>query len=185
MADDPYVDAERRMKKAVEALQRDLQSIRTGRASPALVERLMVEYYGTPTPLLQIAGIHATDARTLTIQPWDKKALPDIEKAIQKSDIGINPTNDGTVIRLALPPLTEERRRDLVKQTHKKLDEAKVAVRNIRRDAHDHLRAQEKNKDITADDLKQETDRLQKLTDREIAELDQVGQAKEREIMEI
>jgi ribosome recycling factor len=185
MADDPYVDAERRMKKAVEALQRDLQSIRTGRASPALVERLMVEYYGTPTPLLQIAGIHATDARTLTIQPWDKKALPDIEKAIQKSDIGINPTNDGTVIRLALPPLTEERRRDLVKQTHKKLDEAKVAVRNIRRDAHDHLRAQEKNKEITADDLKQETDRLQKLTDREIAELDQVGQAKEREIMEI
>src|SRR5690349_24268381 len=98
MADDPYADAERRMKKAVEALQRDLQSIRTGRASPALVERLMVEYYGTPTPLLQIAGIHATDARTLTIQPWDKKALPDIEKAIQKSDIGINPTNDGTVI---------------------------------------------------------------------------------------
>jgi ribosome recycling factor len=185
MADDPYADAERRMKKAVEALQRDLQSIRTGRASPALVERLMVEYYGTPTPLLQIAGIHATDARTLTIQPWDKKALPDIEKAIQKSDIGINPTNDGTVIRLALPPLTEERRRDLVKQTHKKLDEAKVAVRNIRRDAHDHLRAQEKNKEITADDLKQETDRLQKLTDREIAELDQVGQAKEREIMEI
>jgi ribosome recycling factor len=185
MADDPYADAERRMKKAVEALQRELQSIRTGRASPALVERLMVEYYGTPTPLLQIAGIHATDARTLTIQPWDKKALPDIEKAIQKSDIGINPTNEGAVIRLALPPLTEERRRDLVKQTHKKLDEAKVAVRNIRRDAHDHLCAQEKSKDITADDLKQETDRLQKLTDREIAELDQVGQAKEREIMEI
>jgi ribosome recycling factor len=185
MADDPYDDAERRMKKAVEALQRDLQSIRTGRASPALVERLMVEYYGTPTPLLQIAGIHATDARTLTIQPWDKKALPDIEKAIQKSDIGINPTNDGTVIRLALPPLTEERRRDLVKQVHKKLDEAKVAVRNIRRDAHDHLRAQEKNKEITTDDLKQETDRLQKLTDRQIADLDQVGQAKEREIMEI
>jgi ribosome recycling factor len=185
MADDPNADAERRMKKAVEALERDLQSIRTGRASPALVERLMVEYYGSPTPLLQIAGIHATDARTLTIQPWDKKALPDIEKAIQKSDIGINPTNDGTVIRLALPPLTEERRRDLVKQTHKKLDEAKVAVRNIRRDAHDSLRAQEKNKEITADDLKQETDRLQKLTDRQIAELDQVGQAKEREIMEI
>src|SRR5215471_5523165 len=159
MADDPYTDAEHRMKKAVEALQRDLQSIRTGRASPALVERLMVEYYGTPTPLLQIAGIHATDARTLTIQPWDKKALPDIEKAIQKSDIGINPTNDGAVIRLALPPLTEERRRDLVKQTHKKLDEAKVAVRNIRRDAHDTLRTQEKSKEITADDLKQETDR--------------------------
>jgi ribosome recycling factor len=185
MADDLFADAERRMKKAVEALQRDLQSIRTGRASPALVERLMVEYYGTPTPLLQIAGIHATDARTLTIQPWDRKALADIEKAIQKSDLGINPTNDGTVIRLTLPPLTEERRRDLVKQVHKKLDESKVAVRNIRRDAHDHLRAQEKNKEITADDLKQETERLQKLTDRQIAELDQVGQAKEREIMEI
>jgi ribosome recycling factor len=185
MADDLFADAERRMKKAVEALQRDLQGIRTGRASPALVERLMIEYYGTPTPLVQLAGIHATDARTLTIQPWDKKALADIEKAIQKSDLGINPTNDGTVIRLALPPLTEERRHDLVKQVHRKLDEAKVAVRNIRRDAHDGLRAQEKNNELTTDDLKQETERLQKLTDRHIAELDQVGQAKEHEIMEI
>ena len=116
MADDLLADAEHRMKKAVEALQRDLQSIRTGRATPALVERLTVEYYGTPTPLLQIAAIHATDARTLTIQPWDKKALPDIEKAIQKSDIGLNPTNDGTVIRIVIPPLTEERRTDLVKR---------------------------------------------------------------------
>jgi ribosome recycling factor len=185
MADDLFADAERRMKKAVEALQRDLQGIRTGRASPALVERLMIEYYGTPTPLVQLAGIHATDARTLTIQPWDKKALADIEKAIQKSDLGIIPTNDGTVIRLALPPLTEERRHDLVKQVHRKLDEAKVAVRNIRRDAHDGLRAQEKNNELTTDDLKQETERLQKLTDRHIAELDQVGQAKEHEIMEI
>src|SRR5215471_20337083 len=148
MADDPYTDAEHRMKKAVEALQRDLQSIRTGRASPALVERLMVEYYGTPTPLLQIAGIHATDARTLTIQPWDKKALPDIEKAIQKSDLGINPSNDGTVIRLAIPPLNEERRREMVKSVHKKLDEHKVAIRNIRRDAHEKLRDREKKKEI-------------------------------------
>ena len=185
MSGDVFADAQHRMNGAVEALQRELQTVRTGRATPALVERLVVDYYDTPTPLAQLASIHATDPKTLTIQPWDKKALPDIEKAIQKSDIGINPTNDGTVIRLALPPLTEERRRDLVKQVHKKLDESKVAVRNIRRDAHDHLRAQEKSKEITADDLKQETDRLQKLTDRQIAELDQVGQAKEHEIMEI
>lgn len=185
MADDLFADVERRMKKAVEALQRELQTIRTGRASPSLVERLQVDYYGTPTPLQQIAAIHATDARTLTIQPWDRKALGDIEKAIQKSDLGLNPTNDGQVIRLALPPLTEERRKDLVKVVHKKLDEAKVAVRNLRREGHDTLRDQEKKKDITADDLKRGTDRLQKLTDRYIEDLEKVGQAKEREILEI
>jgi ribosome recycling factor len=185
MADDAFADVERRMGKAVEALRRDLQTIRTGRATPALVERLLVDYYGTPTPLQQIAAIHATDARTLTIQPWDRKALGDIEKAIQKSDLGLNPTNDGQVIRLALPPLTEERRKELVKVVHKKLDEAKVAVRNVRREGHDTLRDQEKKKEITTDDLKRGTDRLQKLTDRYIDELDKVAQAKEREILEI
>src|SRR5690349_17242850 len=143
MADDVFADVEHRMSKAVEALQRELQAIRTGRATPALVERLLVDYYGTPTPLQQIAAIHATDARTLTIQPWDRKALGDIEKAIQKSDLGINPTNDGQVVRLTMPPLTEERRKDLVKVVHKKVDEAKVAVRNCRRDVHDRLREQE------------------------------------------
>jgi ribosome recycling factor len=185
MADDVFADVEHRMAKAVEALQRELQAIRTGRATPALVERLLVDYYGTPTPLQQIAAIHATDARTLTIQPWDRKALGDIEKAIQKSDLGINPTNDGQVVRLAMPPLTEERRKDLVKVVHKKVDEGKVAVRNCRRDAHDRLREQEKNKDISSDELKRGTDRLQKLTDRYIEEMDKVGHAKETEILAV
>jgi ribosome recycling factor len=185
MADDVFADVEHRMAKAVEALQRELQAIRTGRATPALVERLLVDYYGTPTPLQQIAAIHATDARTLTIQPWDRKALGDIEKAIQKSDLGINPTNDGQVVRLAMPPLTEERRKDLVKVLHKKVDEGKVAVRNCRRDAHDRLREQEKNKDISSDDLKRGTDRLQKLTDRFTEEMEKVGHAKEAEILAV
>ena len=185
MADDVFADVEHRMAQAVAALQRELQAIRTGRATPALVERLLVDYYGTPTPLQQIAAIHATDARTLTIQPWDRKALGDIEKAIQKSDLGLNPNNDGSVIRLNLPPLTEERRKELVKVLHKKVDDAKTAVRNIRRDVHDKLRDQEKKKEISADDLKRGADRLQKLTDKFIEDLDGVGHAKEREIMEV
>lgn len=185
MAVDVFADVEHRMKSAVESLQRELNTVRTGRASPSLVERLAVDYYGTPTPMQQLATIHAADARTLTIQPYDKHAMGDIEKAIQKSDLGLNPTNDGIVIRLTLPPLTEERRRDLVKVVHKKVDEAKVAVRNCRRDGHDTLRDQEKAKEITTDDLKRGTDRLQKLTDRYIAELDKVGQAKEQEIMSV
>ena len=185
MADDVFADVEHRMSKAVEALQRELQAIRTGRASPALVERLPVDYYGSTTPLQNIAAIHATDARTVTIQPWDRKALGDIEKAIQKSDLGINPVNDGQVIRLNIPPLTEERRKDLVKVVHKKVDEAKVAVRNCRRDGHDRLRDQEKNKEISADELKRGTDRLQKLTDRYIDEMDRVGHAKENEILAV
>src|SRR5579859_1880679 len=185
MATDVFADVEHRMNKAVEALQRELQTVRTGRASPALVERLAVDYYGAPTPLQSLASIHATDARTLSIQPYDRKALGDIEKAIQKSDLGLNPTNDGTVIRLVIPALTEERRKELVKVVHKKVDEAKVAVRNIRRDAHDKLRDQEKKKEISADDLKRGADRLQKLTDKFIEDLDGVGHAKEREIMEV
>lgn len=185
MAGDLFTDVEHRMKGAVEALHRELGTVRTGRASPTLVERLQVEYYGTATPLQNIAAIHATDARTLTIQPWDRKAIADIEKAILKSDLGLNPTNDGQVLRLAIPPLTEERRKDLVKVVHKKLDDAKVAVRNIRRDGHDHLRDQEKKKEITADELKRDTDRLQKLTDRYIAEVEKVGQAKEQEILSV
>ncbi len=185
MAVDVFADVEHRMKSATEALQRELNTIRTGRASPTLLERLMVDYYGTPTPVQQVATIHAPDARTLTIQPWDKNALGDIEKAIQKSDLGLNPTNDGQVIRLVLPPLTEERRKDLVKVAHKKVDEAKVAVRNCRRDGHDTLRDQEKNKEISADELKRSVDRLQKLTDRYTAELEKLGQAKEQEILSV
>ncbi len=185
MAVDVFADVEHRMKSAIEALQRELNTIRTGRATPALLERLTVDYYGTPTPVQQVATIHAADARTLTIQPWDKNALGDIEKAIQKSDLGVNPTNDGVMIRLALPPLTEERRKELVKVAHRKVDEAKIAVRNCRRDGHDTLREQEKAKEISADELKRSVDRLQKLTDRYTAELEKLGQAKEQEILSV
>jgi len=185
MAVDVFADVEHRMKSAIEALQRELNTIRTGRASPTLLERLTVDYYGTPTPVQQIASIHAPDARMLTIQPYDKSSLGDIEKAIQKSDLGVNPTNDGQMIRLALPPLTEERRKGLVKVAQQKVDEAKIAVRNCRRDAHDTLREQEKSKEISADDLKRSVDRLQKITDRYTAEVEKVGQAKEQEILSV
>jgi ribosome recycling factor len=185
MPTDIFADVEHRMKMAIEALRRDLATVRTGRASPTLLEGLKVDYYNTPTPLNQVASIHATDPRTLTIQPWDRKMLGEIEKAIQKSDLGLNPNNDGQVIRLVIPPLTEERRRDLVKIVHKKMDEGKVAVRNCRRDAHDRLRDQEKKKEISEDELKRATDRLQKLTDRYIEEIEKVGHAKETEIMEV
>jgi len=185
MTADLFDDAERRMKKAIEALKQDLGGIRTGRASAALVERIQVEYYGSPTPLNQVATITVPEARLLVIQPWDRKLLTDIEKAIQKSDLGINPNNDGQVIRLNIPPMSEDRRRDLVKSLHKKLDEHKVAVRNIRRDIHDKLRDLEKKKEVSEDELKRSTDRLQKLTDRYIDEMDKVGKTKEQEILEV
>jgi ribosome recycling factor len=185
MTADLFGDAERRMQKAVEALKHDLASIRTGRASSALLERILVDYYGTPMPINQVATVTVPDARLLVIQPWEKKMLIDIEKAIQKSDLGINPNNDGQVIRLAIPPMNEERRRDLVKTLHKKLDEHKVAVRNIRRDIHDKLRDREKKKEVSEDELKRSTDRLQKLTDRYIDEMEKVGKGKEQEILEV
>ena len=185
MADDVLGDAERRMQKAVEALKQDIASIRTGRASSALIERITVDYYGTPTPINQVASISIPDARLLVIQPWDRKLLTDIEKAIQKSDLGINPNNDGQVIRLAIPPLNEERRREMVKTLHKKLDEHKVAIRNVRRDAHDKFREREKKKELSEDELKRSTERLQKLTDRYIDEMDKVGKSKELEILEV
>ena len=185
MVDDLFGDAERRMQKAVEALKQDIASIRTGRASSALIERITVDYYGTPTPINQVASISVPEARLLVIQPWDRKMLVDIEKAIQKSDLGINPNNDGQVIRLAIPPLNEERRREMVKTLHKKLDEHKVAIRNIRRDAQDKLRDREKKKEISEDELKRSTERLQKLTDRFIDEMDKVGKTKELEILEV
>ena len=185
MVDDIFGDAERRMQKAVEALKQDIASLRTGRASSALIERITVDYYGTPTPINQVASISVPEARLLVIQPWDRKMLTDIEKAIQKSDLGINPNNDGQVIRLAIPPLNEERRRDMVKTLHKKLDEHKVAIRNIRRDAQDKLRDREKKKEVSGDELKRSTERLQKLTDRYIDEMDKVSKAKELEILEV
>lgn len=185
MTADLFADAERRMQKAVETLKSDLAAIRTGRASSALVERIQVDYYGTPTPINQVASISVPEARLLVIQPWDRKMLLDIEKAIQKSDLGINPNNDGQVIRLNIPPMTEERRRDLVKSLHKKMDEHKVAVRNIRRDVQDKLRDREKKKEVSEDELKRSTERLQKLTDRYIDEMDKVGKSKEQEILEV
>ena len=185
MVDDIFEDGERRMQKAVEVLKQDLSSIRTGRASLALVERITVDYYGTPTPINQVASISIPEARLLVIQPWDRKLLIDIEKAIQKSDLGINPNNDGQVIRLAIPPLNEERRREMVKTLHKKLDEHKVAIRNIRRDVHDKLRDREKKKEISEDELKRSEDRLKKLTDRFTDEMEKVGKTKELEILEV
>ena len=185
MIDEIFGDAERRMQKAVEILKQDLSTIRTGRASPALVERITVDYYGAPTPINQVATISLPEARLLLIQPWDRKLLNDIEKAIQRSDLGINPNNDGQVIRLAIPPLNEERRREMVKILHKKLDEHKVAIRNIRRDAHEKLRDREKKKEISEDELKRSTDRLQRLTDRFIDEMEKVGKSKELEILEV
>jgi ribosome recycling factor len=185
MVADLFGDAERRMQKAIDALKQDLGAIRAGRASSALVERITVDYFGAPTPLNQVASITVPEARLLVIQPWDRKLLVDIEKAIQKSDLGINPTNDGQVIRLSIPPMSEERRRDLVKSVHKKLDEHKVAVRNVRRDVQDKLRDREKKKEVSEDELKRSTERLQKLTDRHIEEMDKVGKAKEQEILEV
>src|SRR5438876_11371844 len=152
-----FDDAERRMKKAVEALKQDLAAIRTGRASASLVERIHIDYYGAPTPINQLCQIRVPEVRLIVIQPYERKLLTDIEKAIQKSDLGINPNNDGQVIRLAIPPMNEERRRDLVKTLHKKLDEHKVAVRNVRRDVHDKLRDREKKKEIPEDELKRST----------------------------
>ncbi len=185
MTADIFDDAERRMKKAVEALRQDLAAIRTGRASSALVERIQVDYYGAPTPINQVAQISVPEARLIVIQPYERRLLADIEKAIQKSDLGINPNNDGQVIRLNIPPLNEERRRDMVKVLHKKLDEHKVAVRNIRRDTQDKLQDREKKKEISEDELKRSKDRLQKLTDKYIDEMDKVGKTKEHEILEV
>jgi ribosome recycling factor len=185
MTADLLGDADRRMQKAIDALKQDLNSIRAGRASSALLERITVDYYGTPTPINQVASVAVPEARLLVIQPWDKKLLTDIEKAIQKSDLGINPNNDGQVIRLVIPPMSEDRRRDLVKMLHKKLDEHKVAIRNIRRDVQDKLRDREKKKEVSEDELKRNIDRLQKLTDKNIEEMDKIGKSKELEILEV
>ncbi len=182
--DDVYETAEDKMKKAVASLQRDLATLRAGRASPSLVEKLEVDYYGTPTPLYQIAGISAPEPRLLVIQPWDKNAINDIEKAIMKSELGLNPNNDGSVIRLAIPQLTEERRKELVKFVRKKAEESRVAVRNIRREANDTLKDREKASQISEDDCKRSQDEIQNLTDKYIQEVDQVMEQKEKEIME-
>ncbi|MCL4464464.1 MAG: ribosome recycling factor [Chloroflexi bacterium] len=189
MTEDPIQatasETESKMRKAIDALRRDLVTIRTGRASPALVERITVEYYGVPTPLSQVASIAAPEARLLVIQPWDKNVLSLVEKAILKSELGITPNNDGRVIRLAIPQLSEERRKDLVKVVHRKVEETRVALRNLRRDGVEELKEFEKEKMITEDDLKDGQEGLQKLTDHYIQDAERVGQAKEHEILEV
>ena len=178
-------DAEARMSGAMQALMNDLAGIRTGRASPALVEKLPVEYYGTPTPLMQLASISVPEPRSLMIKPFDAASIKDIEKAIHASDLGLNPNSDGKVIHLNLPPLNEERRRELVKHMHHRLEEARIAVRNIRRDLHNDIREYEKEKLITEDDLKRGEEDLQKLTDKFVEDIAKHGQHKENEIMEV
>jgi ribosome recycling factor len=173
------------MQSAVGSLDRDLDTVRTGRARPSLVEALKIEYYGTPTPLNQLATIGAPEPRLITIQPWDKTQLPNIEKAIQKSDLGLTPTNDGNLIRLVIPQLNEDRRKELVKVVHKKVEEARIAVRNVRRDSLDHLRKLQHDKQITDDDERRAQERLQKITDKYVAEVDKHGHAKEQELLEV
>jgi ribosome recycling factor len=178
-------DAKQRMEKTVESLQTDLRTIRTGRASPALVERIQVDYYGMATPLIQLAGATVPEPRLLVIRPWDRNTIGIIEKAILKSDLGMTPSNDGQVIRLVVPQLTEERRRDLVKQVHRRVEEARVSTRNIRRDANDMLRDLEKEKMIDEDELDDSQEATQKLTDEHVKKIDEIGKAKEAEIMEV
>jgi ribosome recycling factor len=185
MIEDALAEAESRMTGAARSLEEDLSGIRTGRASPALVERLPVEYYGTPTPLMQLATISAPEPRLLTIRPFDPASLKDIERAILASDLSLTPNNDGKMIRLNIPALTEERRHELVRLVRARAEEAKVAVRNVRRDVHNDLREFEREKLISEDDLARGEERLQKLTDHQIEKVTAVGQKKEAEILEV
>lgn len=177
--------AEEKMEKAVQALTRELATVRAGRANPSLLDRVTVDYYGVQTPLNQLASITVPEARQLVVQPFDKSVIGDIEKAIQKADLGLSPANDGNIIRLNLPQLTEERRKDLVKIVKKFAEEGKVAVRNIRRDANDDLKKEEKEGIITEDELRRNTDEIQKITDKYIAKIDEVANNKEKDIMEV
>jgi ribosome recycling factor len=185
MIKDLLKDADNRMKGAIQALEEDLTGIRTGRANPGLVEKLPVEYYGMETPLFQLASISVPEARVLMIKPFDPSSLKAIEKAILASELNLTPNNDGKVIRLNLPPLTEDRRRDLVKLVHTRLEESRIAIRNIRRDSIKDMRDFEKEKMISEDDLAEGEEELQKLTDKFIDEIDKTGEHKEKEIMEV
>ncbi|RYI32104.1 ribosome recycling factor [Bacillus infantis] len=178
-------NSKERMTKAIHAYSRELASIRAGRASASLLDRITVDYYGAPTPVNQLAGISVPEARLLVIQPYDKSILGEIEKAIIKSDLGLNPTNDGNLLRLAIPALTEERRKELVKVVKKESEDAKVAIRNIRRDANDDLKKLEKNGEITEDDLRGYSDDIQKMTDEHITKVDSITKDKEKEILEV
>lgn len=178
-------EAEVHMKSAIQALEEDLSGIRTGRASPALVERIQVEYYGMPTPMMQLANISVPEPRALLVRPYDATTLKAIEKAILASDLGLTPNNDGKVIRLNLPPLTEERRRDLVKVVNTHLEEIRIAIRNVRRDIIKELKEYEHEKLISEDDLHEAEEELQKLTDRFVTQVDSIGERKQKEIMEV
>jgi len=177
--------ADGKMQKSIQALRRELDTIRTGRATPVLVDSISVDAYGVPTPLKEIATISVPEARLLVIQPWDRSTLAGINKAILKSDLGLNPINDGAAIRLVIPPPTEERRKELVKVVRKRVEEAKVALRNIRREAMEELRRLEKDKEISQDENRRALDRLQKITDSFVEKAAEVGQSKETEIMEV
>jgi ribosome recycling factor len=177
--------AEHKMARAVEAMERDFQGIRTGRASTSLVERIHVDYYGTQTPLNQLAGISVPEAHQIVIQPWDRGVLGAIEKAIIKSDIGLMPQVDGTVVRLNIPPLTEERRKEIVRVVHKRMEEARVEIRNLRREAADALKREEREGDVGADEAHRRHDQVQRLTDRFIADVDRLGGAKEEEVLAV
>jgi len=178
-------EAEEKMKKTVEATRREFNGIRTGRATPALLDRITVDVYGTQLPLNQVATISVPEARLLMISPWDKSTIPAIERSIMKSDLGLNPSSDGNVIRLAIPQLTEERRRDLTRVVHKKAEEGKVAIRNVRREANEELKKLRKASDISEDEEKRAEERVQKLTDKYISEIDRIQEIKEQEVLEV
>jgi ribosome recycling factor len=185
MTSEILASAERKMARAVEAMERDFQGLRTGRASTSLVERLHVDYYGTSTPINQVASISVPEAHQIVIQPWDRSVLGAIEKAILKSDIGLMPNVDGTVVRLNIPALTEERRKDIVKTVHKRMEEARVEIRNLRREAADGLKKEEKDGILGADEVRRQQEQLEKITHRIIADVDRVGASKEQEVMEV
>lgn len=178
-------NAKAKMDKAIGAYTRELASVRAGRANASLLDRVSVDYYGAPTPINQLAGVSVPEARLLVIQPYDKTILGEIEKAILKSDLGLNPSNDGSIIRIAIPALTEERRKELVKVVKKEAEEAKIAIRNIRRDANDDLKKLEKSGEITEDDLRGYSDDIQKMTDQHIIKVDDITKDKEKEILEV
>ena len=183
--EDVLADAEYRMGQSIEAMRRDISTLRTGRATPALIEDLPVDYYGSPTPLKQIASISAPDARAIMVQPWDKQALRDIERSLTQSEMGFNPSNDGNVITVPIPPLTQERRQEMVRLLKRKAEDSKVAVRNVRRDGVDSLRKMERDKEISQDENRRSQDALQKTTDAHVKSIDEVAAAKEAEIMEV
>lgn len=174
-----------RMEKTIDVMKKDLAGIRTGRASLAIFDGIMVDYFGTPTPLSHVATLSVPESRLITIQPWDPKTIPDIEKAIQKSDLGLNPGNDGKIIRISIPQLTEERRKELVKHVHKRGEEAKVALRNIRRDGNDEMKHIEKEEHLSEDETKRSIEEIQKLTDSYIKKVDELVAHKEEEVMEV